>query len=306
MGGECQGGVCLPHRVHIDDIEDGRIATLGSDVVVAKKATTADNATLSRLSKAAPHEGSIYNANDTRIQGLATSAVGQVFWAGESTIHRIDSSGIDTVLTPNTGEDKSIDFGGLALATPAGGEQRICFLNANSGVFCQPTTGQNEPVQILQLANPKGLAVDATHLYSVSGPGMPMATIFSSNGGGSMFVRIADNAFALLRHEDNLYWLTSDDNLHRVTIADPEANDIVEAVSGTAKRLLAREDFIYVLTSSGLERFDSTTLQRDTSFTLPLGSVPLDFALDDDGIYWLSGGFQTSELGFYALPVAMP
>lgn len=308
MGGECVDGACLPHRVFVEDIQGGHIATLGSDVIVARMPLSGANATVSRMAKDASHEATVYDANDKLVQAIATSPSGQhVFWAGSKTIHRLDSNGTDNVLTTSAGQNAAIEVSAMVPAKLDGGAPQICFVNAKSGVFCQPIVGQTEPTQVIMAITPKGLTVDATHVFSTTNGGKDDANIVSSDGSGSMFIRIADFAFELLRHGDELYWLTTDDKVHRVSMSTPEAQDDVAPTSGsTARRLLAAGDFVYVLTSIGIERFHLTTLQRDRSFVLPTGAVPLDFAVDEQGIYWLSGGLQTSEIGFYALSHEAP
>lgn len=305
MGGACDEGVCQPLRIPLESVTEGHLATLGTDVIVARKLTNDPGYRLSRFDKYAQHVEVPYAINDSVVRSLATSS-NRIYWAGANTLHRIDGV-TDTLLT--TPEHQAVTVAATLGEVTFNGAEHLCFTNpgpqtGNGGLWCQEPKGGAAPTRLVQLDNPAGVAGVQNLAYTVASAGTGGAAIYSATLTTPTFIRNAPGAFSPLGFGDGLYWLSNGDlKVHRVDLADPiGSTELGGRVTSGGKRVLGRGSYVYVLYTSGIERFDRTTMARDASFGVTFGGVVLDFAVDAEGVYWLTGGDALSELGFLALP----
>lgn len=304
FGASCTNGVCDAVEVDLEQplVSSAKIEVLATDVIVATTAggTTADTWTLSTIAKDAQHTVQPLTSAQ-KLTAMAVAEPDTIFWAtGDSTLHQRPFTGADTLISSTARPTDALRF--LQFANGA----QLCFTfndisPAVGGIFCQVPAAAAAPTQIAAFSFGAGLTGDGIRAYAIQNAGIQGSEVVGADPvQGQAVAGPAPFAKDVAYQDGRIYWLAPDaGELGYFAIGSPMLTKTVPT-DLTMKKILAHGQWIYVLTQLGILRF-TLDLEVDAGFAVGSSGLMLDFAVDEAGIYWVTGGPQAS-VGFRGWP----
>lgn len=304
LGGACSAsGVCGKLLLSLaTPVADGLVDVLGDDLVFAVTPVGGMAEFGQILSMDKVVHGIVTEVAETSAVTALTTAVGKVHYATSGALYSM-TLGQDPVLVsaPDSTTKSTIVTDRLDYVTLGAAEQ-LCFTNGtatNGGIYCQPPTSTSPPMKILAIPSASGLAYGNGRIYAFANP-IDQHICFTdgpTTGGCALYLAHGPPG-DIVADATRFYWFTKGGDLF--SQSHTPSNEGSGKVSTSAHRVRERGAYVYVADVAGIRRHRKDTLTPDPDFTLVAGRPIVDFAVDDDGVYWLETDGITSAIGILA------
>ncbi|MFO0614505.1 MAG: hypothetical protein U0414_18110 [Polyangiaceae bacterium] len=308
LGGACVQGKCEPVVVPIGDIGAGHLAGTSSALILATQMIGDPGAKwkIARVDKSgAPTL--VEMAESAAVTAIAGLDPDSVYWISANQVFERKFTGIDNTVRASS---TSSSFLGVSLrALEFGGDTRLCWVDAEAstvvgGIYCQPLPSISNPTQIAAFSFGGPLTGDGAFAYSIKSSGTSGAFVMKASPMSSAQPMVGiTNAFDLAVDAERIYWVTNTApfELGSLVKLEPSGGLTTVQLPSLPKRIVKQGKWVYVLSNTGILRYDEKSLAADPAFQVGIGGVPLDLVVDSDGVYWLTSGAGTSGVGFLAI-----
>lgn len=300
FGGACDAKGCLPREAQIDPVQLGFITALDTEVVVAVVAPDAPIKSwkLLRLEKEGAHPSTTLGT-ETSVGALTSDGVETVYYQSGNTIFSQASTGRTPVpAQAGTTAQK------MAVLQVDGKAPTLCWtrsgvLAEGGGIYCAGTDPMNAD-HIGQSTFSGGIAGDGKRVFTITNVGQDNAQLFAADPNVGEPIMMTPLAIDVAVDETQVYWIASNSTLHsgQNLMVKPEPLEAAP-LPALPIELEVRGDYVYVMSATRISRYQRDTLAADPNFAIDAttSQALLDFAVDDDGVYWLAAG-EPGTVGF--------